>query len=649
MNKQSIKIFVFMTLLISISLSQVPTGINEVSALPVVPYTLGKWTYVGKAISPIKVNDSQIVIGANYTFVCNLRAGSKYHVYFYGEWIDPTPLVDKTDYDIYVYNPFGQLESMHTESAGLPEHLGTTVNEPFFVPKYTGNYSILVKNDAKESRGKKGGTLMIIEHIECNQWYEIHMQGKVNGNAMLDTCWAYEFTTTSGRVEIPVIVPDPPEAYLDMYEVQLYLMANPSEGIGTMLNGVPLPWEPGLYGDATGSGAATYGGYRLTAEGFSHANASASCEYYGQDMFIDYSSGLSDNPSRLLLYHLALIAEEGEGNVRFMFKTDFNTPTLNIVNPIYRANSDEDIDITAHAIDGESGMKSVILNYTINNWINWTAIDMIPSVNNTFMTTIPKQLGGKTVKYKVTAMDMAENTITMESSYAVKNKSYLYITLSKTSLQGGDSTQIVGWLSRGIADVTLDFVWQGTHTLKIVQAAMNGSFIYEFTPDKAGNWTVSASWLGDQEWWEASSESCSFVVQKLSTSITCSIGHTALYLGEDLDVTGYVFPAELNIEIIVSFTKPDGTMATRQVYTSSDGSYELLAFQPNLKGQWEIQAEVNGDEFHQPSNSSTVSLAVNDTWFNEYKIYIIGAGGVAGIVALGIFLLTRGKAEVEEE
>ncbi len=171
-------------------------------------------------------------------------------------------------------------------------------------------------------------------------------------------------------------------------------------------------------------------------------------------------------------------------------------------------------------------MKSVILNYTINNWINWTAIDMIPSVNNTFMATIPKQLGGKTVKYKVTVMDMAENTITMESSYAVKNKSYLYITLSKTSLQGGDSTQIVGWLSRGLADVTLDFVWQGTHTLKTVQAAMNGSFMYEFTPDKAGNWTVSASWLGDQEWWNASSESCSFVVQKLSTTITCSIGHT---------------------------------------------------------------------------------------------------------------------------
>lgn len=139
-NKQSGKIFVFMALLINISLLQnVPAGIKEVAALPVVPYTVVDWTYIGKPMSPIKVNEDQIAVGANWTYVCNLKAGAKYHVYFYGQWIDPTPLVDKTDYDIYVYNPFGQLESMHTESAGLPEHLGTTVDEPFFIPKYSGN------------------------------------------------------------------------------------------------------------------------------------------------------------------------------------------------------------------------------------------------------------------------------------------------------------------------------------------------------------------------------------------------------------------------------------------------------------------------------------------------------------------------------
>ncbi len=624
----------------------VPAGISKVSAYPVVPYNVGNWTYIGKPMSPIQVNESQIEIGANWTYVCNLQAGAKYHIYFYGNWIDPTPLADKTDYDIYVYNPSGQLESMHTESAGLPEHLGTTVDEPFFIPEYSGNYSIMVKNDGKESRGAKGGTLMVIEHLECNQWYEVHMQGKdAYDNPAVDTYWAYEFTTTSGRVEVPVTVPDT----VDMYEVQLYLMANPSEGIGTMLNGVPLPWESGLYGNATSTGSATYGGYRLDAEGFYHANASASCEYYGKDMLVNYSSGLTYDPSCLLLYHLALIAEEGEGTVRFMFKTDFNSPTLNITNPINEASSDEDVEVTASAVDSESGLESVTLNYTVNNWVDWTAVEMTSSADNNFVATIPRQLGGTTVEYRITAVDVAGNAATEEGSYDVKNATRLYISLSKTVLQGGDTTQVVGWLSRGQANVTLDFVYQGTHTLRTVQTELNGSFAYDFAPDKAGTWTVSASWLGDQEWWDVSSESCSFSAQKFSTSVTCNAGRSAVNLGEDLDVAGYILPAERNVKVVIYFTKPDGTTVTREVYTGSDGSYELLAYQPNLKGQWQVQARLAGDEFHQTSSSNTASFTVSDSWFNEYKIYIIGAGGVAGVVALGVFLFTRSKPEVEEE
>ena len=165
-----------------------------------------------------------------------------------------------------------------------------------------------------------------------------------------------------------------------MYEVQLYLMANPSAGIGTMLNGMPLPLESGLYGNATSDGSATYGGYRLDGEGFYHANASESCEYYGQDMLVNYSSGLTADPTRLLLYHLALIAEEGEGNITFMFKTDFNSPTLNIADPIDGASSDDDVLVTAYAVDGESGLENVTLEYTVNDWVDWTTMEMAPSV-----------------------------------------------------------------------------------------------------------------------------------------------------------------------------------------------------------------------------------------------------------------------------
>jgi hypothetical protein len=435
-----------------------------------------------------------------------------------------------------------------------------------------------------------------------------------------------------------------------MYEVQLYLMANPFEGIGTMLNGIPLPWEPGLHGDAVVSGSATYGGFRLSAEGFYHANASASCEYYGQDMLIDYQSGLSvGDVNRILLYHVALIAEGGEGIIRFMFKTDFSPPELHIQNPINKAYTDDDVVVTAYAFDNESGLKNITLDYTTDNWVNWATVEMEPSVNNTFVARIPRQPTGTTLKYKVTAVDAAGNTINQESSYLVKNKTSLYVTLSNTVIGGGQSIKVSGFLSRGLTNVILDFRWQNIHVLKTVMTTENGSFSYEYSPDRAGNWTVTVSWSGDSELWDISSEPLAFTIQKVSTSITCNIDHTTIIIGEDIDVTGFVVPPERDLRVIVNFIRPDGTTITREVYTSSDGSYELTAFQPNLKGQWQIRSSVTEDEFHQSSNSNQVSLTVGDTWLNENKLYIIAAVGVAGIAALGVFLFTRGKEVTEEE
>ena len=84
--------------------------------------TRGNWTFIEKPMFPVYFNRSQIPVGSNWTVVCPLIANHSYHIYFYGEWID-YGLNPSTDYDIYVYNPLGELEGYHTESAGLPEHL----------------------------------------------------------------------------------------------------------------------------------------------------------------------------------------------------------------------------------------------------------------------------------------------------------------------------------------------------------------------------------------------------------------------------------------------------------------------------------------------------------------------------------------------
>ncbi|MCJ7722138.1 hypothetical protein MUO98_07030, partial [Candidatus Bathyarchaeota archaeon] len=95
-------------LLISIIMGVAPIpflSVAHVSAQPNVPYTLGNWTYVNKPTLPVNISESQIPVGSNWTYIYNLEAGSAYRVYCYGDWIDYSSETNKTDYDIFVYDP----------------------------------------------------------------------------------------------------------------------------------------------------------------------------------------------------------------------------------------------------------------------------------------------------------------------------------------------------------------------------------------------------------------------------------------------------------------------------------------------------------------------------------------------------------------
>ncbi len=109
----------------------------------------GNYTAIDKPIFPVMINNSQIEIGENWTITCPLEAGHNYHLYCFGSWVN-TSSTAKTDYDLYVYSPSGSLESSHTDAAGFPESVGDDSN-PFFTPSQSGNYSFVIKNDARDS------------------------------------------------------------------------------------------------------------------------------------------------------------------------------------------------------------------------------------------------------------------------------------------------------------------------------------------------------------------------------------------------------------------------------------------------------------------------------------------------------------------
>lgn len=108
----------------------------------------GYYTLIDKPGFPVNIANNSIAIGQNYTIMCPLQAGHTYHVYCYGAWVN-TGSASKTDCNIYVYDSSGKLESEHTEAGRMPEHLVTTVNEAYFIPKSTGNYVFVLNDDLR--------------------------------------------------------------------------------------------------------------------------------------------------------------------------------------------------------------------------------------------------------------------------------------------------------------------------------------------------------------------------------------------------------------------------------------------------------------------------------------------------------------------
>ena len=354
----------------------------------------GNYTLVEKPIFPVMINNSQIQIGRNWTIICPLEEGHNYHVYCYGAWVNTTSAA-KTDYDIYVFNPQGNLESSHTEAAGFPEHLGTTTNDSLFTPKQSGNYSFVIKNDPRESEGAQQATFMIIETLESDKWFTQNVEGKADDNSpSYQTSWVYEFVTNNSKVELYVKVPET----LDMYEARLYLM---NDANSPSINSYPLPWEPGLFSNVSNR----VGGYNFENDGY-RGVAYASCEYMGQAMFLNYSS----TNSGLKLYQLMLIGEEGSGNVEFMLKTRFENVTLSPLVFPKKVLPDQPANIS-YITNKASVLEKAQLSFTTDNWTSTSPITMAIS-NQTCNATIPGQKAGSVVKFRINANDILKNNMT---------------------------------------------------------------------------------------------------------------------------------------------------------------------------------------------------------------------------------------------
>ncbi len=377
------------------------------------------------------------------------------------------------------------MESSHTEAAGLPEHLGTSTNDALFTPLQSGDYSFVIKNDPRESQGVQQATFMIIENLECDKWYASTIEGKDDNNQPgFQTTWAYEFVTNESKVELYIKVPET----LDMYEARLYLMNNAQS---PSINSFPLPLESGLYGNLTG----TTGGYNFESEAY-RGVAYASCEYMGESMFLNYTT----HNTGANLYHLVLIGEEGAGDIEFMLKSQFGNTSLTPLVAPTRVYPNTPAEISY--ISNNASLQNAELSYTTNNWTSTTRSSMVIS-NQTCNTTIPGQIAGSIVQYKVEANDVLNNNMTATGNYTVKLQPTLNIMAIRNEITVGENITITGNLTPIENDSQVKVTLASSNSTQTINSILrsNGTFTASFKASTSGLWSVTATSLETQTSW----------------------------------------------------------------------------------------------------------------------------------------------------
>lgn len=467
---------------------------------------LGNWTYIEKPFFPVFLNSSKIPIGQNWSIVSPLSANKNYHVYCYGNWVN-TSAAAKTDYDIYVYNPQGKLEGEHTEAAGFPEHLGTTVTEALFVPQYSGNYTFVLVNDKRESQGSQQATFMIIEDLETNKWNLHFVEGKNNNNnAEFNTYWTYAFVTNETFLELWIKVPET----LDMYEARLYLMNNIDS---PSINDYPLPWEPGLYGEISNN----VGGINFENEGYRGVSY-ASCEFRGQDMFINFTSPFS-GPN---LYYLTLIGEVGSGELSLLFKTRFGDVLLVpdvYQRRVYPGNATE-IVYSSNSTD----LEDAEMRYTTNNWETFEIIKM--EINNrTCSGIISEQEAGVFVQYDIQATDSINNNLLATGNFTVKQGLSINITVDKKEIVLGENVTIEGVITSGDLGIPVNIQLIGSNSTELYKCFTNenGTISLDIKPQFSGLHTIRAIILESDSVYEFFSSDIMIMVEEPPFYVTYAI------------------------------------------------------------------------------------------------------------------------------
>ncbi len=177
-------------------------------------------------------------------------------------------------------------------------------------------------------------------------------------------------------------------------------------------------------------------------------------------------------------------------------------------------------------------------------------------------------------------------------------ESTLTCNLSQQTVPVGSSVTVSGTINPGVsALVTIQIskdegaTWV---TLTTITSASDGTYSHAWTPQELGSYQVRTFWLGDAEYFGATSPSTSLSVTKRSSEISCSVSPQGIQPDETITVSGSITPIVEGITVTLTYTKPDSTTFERTVTTTSSGAF-TDSYKVSAEGSWSVKVSWTGD------------------------------------------------------
>jgi hypothetical protein len=144
-----------------------------------------------------------------------------------------------------------------------------------------------------------------------------------------------------------------------------------------------------------------------------------------------------------------------------------------------------------------------------------------------------------------------------------------------------------------------------------------GSFVYEFTPDQVGVWSIALT-PGEHELLKGlGTKELEFNVTKISSSIDCSLSPATPLVGEEVTLSGGLTPALSGERVQIEVTDPNGIRYHSQATTDSDGEFEYK-HERETHGEYSVTFMWDGTEEVEAASETAVFRVHRPSWLEIF-------------------------------